>query len=208
MSPLACSLAAHIACLEAGLPVTLHRVDLATKRLEDGRDYLTLVPLGNVPALEWPDGGVLVESTAVLQYIADRVPASNLAPAWGTAERYRLLEWLNFVSSEVHKRHTWKLFASETTPELVAWSRAHATPVLRCVERHLTERTYLVGEHFTVADAYLFWTLLVLPHGGVALDAYPALRAYAERIQRRPSVQQALAIELPMYQREKAAKAS
>jgi glutathione S-transferase len=208
ISPLSCSFAAHVACLEAGLPVTLHRVDRKTKLLDDGRDFRSIAPKAVVPVISLPDGDVLTESSAVLQYIADRVPGSNLAPAWGTAERYRVIEWLNFISTEVHKKHAWPLFSSKTTPELKAWSRANAGPTLEHADRHLAQRTFLVGEHFTIADSYLFWALLVLPHGGVPLDAYPALRAYVERIQPRPAVKQALAIEFPLYQREQAALAN
>jgi glutathione S-transferase len=208
ISPLSCSLTAHIAFLEAGLPVTLHRVDRKTKLLDDGRDFRTIAPQAVVPVVALPEGGVLTESVAVLQYIADRVPDTNLAPRWGTSDRYRLLEWLNFVTTELHKKHLWPIFSSKTTPELKAWSRANATPALEHVARHLADRTYLVGEQFTVADIYMFWALLIFPHGGVPLEAYPALRTYVARIQDRPAVKQALAIEYPMYQREQAALAS
>jgi glutathione S-transferase len=208
ISPLSCSLAAHITFLEAGLPVTLHRVDRKTKQLDDGRDFRTIAPQAVVPVIALPDGGVLTESVAVLQYIADRVPGTNLAPPWGSQERYRLLEWLNFVTTELHKKHLWSIFSSKTTPELKAWSRANAASALDHAARHLAERTYLVGEQYSVADIYMFWALLIFPHGGVPLEAYPALRAYVARIQDRPAVKQALAIEFPMYQREQAAFAS
>jgi glutathione S-transferase len=208
ISPLSCSLTAHIALLEADLPVTLHRVDRKTKLLDDGRDFRTIAPQAVVPVLALPEGGVLTESVAVLQFIADRAPATNLAPPWGSVERYRLLEWLNFVTTELHKKHLWTIFSSKTTPELKAWSRANAAPALEHAARHLAERTYLVGEHFTVADAYLFWALLIFPHGGVPLEPYPALRAYVARIQERPAVKRALAVEFPLYQREQAAFAS
>jgi glutathione S-transferase len=208
ISPLSCSLTAHIASLEAGLPVTLHRVDRRTKLLDDGRDFRAIAPQAVVPVIALPDGDVLTESVAVLQYIADRVPTTNLAPPWGSTERYRLLEWLNFVTTELHKKHLWPIFSSKTTPELKAWSRAHAAPALEHAARHLADRSYLVGEHYTVADIYLFWALLIFPHGGVPLDAYPALRGYVTRIQERPAVKQALAIEFPLYQREQTAFAS
>jgi glutathione S-transferase len=208
ISPLSCSLAAHIACLEAALPVTLHRVDRKTKHLDDGRDFRTIAPQAVVPVISLPEGDVLTESVAVLQYIADHAPASSLAPAWGSPERYRLIEWLNFVTTELHKKHLWSIFSSKTTPELKTWSRANAAPALDHAARHLADRTYLVGEQYTVADIYMFWALLIFPHGGVSLDAYPTLRAYAARIQERPAVKQALALEYPMYQREQAALAS
>jgi glutathione S-transferase len=207
ISPLSGSFTAHVAFLEAGLPVTLHRVDRKTKQLDDGREFRTIAPQAIVPVLALPEGGVLTEIVAVLQYIADRVPEAALAPAWGTMERYRVVEWLSFVATELHKKHLWPIFSSKTTPELKAFSQAHVGPALEHVARHLAERSYLVGERITVADIYMFWALLVLPHGGVPLDAYPALRTYAARIQDRPAVKQALAIEFPMYQREQAALA-
>ncbi len=205
ISPMSCSLAVHIACLEAGVTPTIHLVDSKTKRLADGRDYLAIAPTGTVPAISLPEGGVLGESSAVLQYIADRAPASGLAPAAGTLERYRLIEWLNFVTTELHKKHMWMVFGSKSTPELKAWSRANAPGTLAYVERYVSEHEYLVGGRFTVADIYLFWALLVAPHGGIPLDSYPALKAYVARIQTRPSVQAALAHDYPLYTREAAA---
>ncbi|HEY5938161.1 MAG TPA: glutathione S-transferase family protein, partial [Kofleriaceae bacterium] len=143
----------------------------------------------------------------VLQYIADRAPESGLAPAAGTLARYRLIEWLNFVTTELHKKHMWMVFGSKSTPELKAWSRTNAPATLAYVERYLTDREYLVGDRFTVADIYLFWTLLVAPHGGISLDAYPAIKAYVARIQSRPSVQTALAHDYPLYTSANTAKA-
>jgi glutathione S-transferase len=205
ISPMSCSLAVHIACLEAGLTPTIHRVDRMSKALEDGRDYRTIAPQGIVPVISLPEGGFLSESVAVLQYIADLVPASQLAPAAGTLERYRLLEWLNFITTELHKKLLWNVFSSKTTPELKAWARANATATLDHAARHLADRDYLVGGRFTVADGYLFWGLLIAPHGGIALDAHPALGAYVTRIRQRPSVQAALAHDYPLYAGETAA---
>jgi len=205
ISPMSCSLAAHIACLEAGLTPTLQRVDRKAKTLDDGRDYRAIAPQGNVPVIALPGGGWLSESVAVLQYIADLAPASQLAPAAGTLERYRLMEWLNFITSELHKKLLWMVFSSKTSPELRVWARANATATLDHAARHLAEHDYLVGGRFTVADIYLFWALLVAPHGGISLDAHPALGSYVTRIQQRPSVQAALAHDYPLYAREAAA---
>ncbi len=205
ISPMSCSLAVHIACLEAGLAPALHRVDRKTKTLDDGRDYRTIAPQGNVPVIALPEGGVLSESVAVLQYIADRAPAKQLAPAAGTTERYQLQEWLNFVTTELHKKLLWMVFSSKTPPELKAWARANAASTLDHTARQLTAHEYLVGDRFTVADAYMFWGLLVAPHGGISLDAHPALTAYVARIQQRPSVQAALAHDYPLYSKEAAA---
>jgi glutathione S-transferase len=205
ISPMSCSLAVHIACLEAGLTPTIHRVDRSSKTLDDGRDYRTIAPQGNVPVIALAEGGLLSESVAVLQYIADRAPASQLAPPAGTVERYRLLEWLNFVTTELHKKLVWMVFSSKTSPELKSWGRANAGPTLDHVARHLAGHDYLVGDRFTVADMYLFWALLVAPHGGISLDAYPVLTSYVARIRERPAVQAALAHDYPLYAREAAA---
>jgi len=205
ISPLSCSLAVHIAALEAGITPTLYRVDRKTKLLDDGRDFHAISPLGIVPAITLADGSILTESSAVLQYIADQAPAKQLAPPWGTPERYHLQQWLNFTTSELHKKHAWMIFSSKTSAEMKAWSRANAAPTLDYAARHLADREYVVGGRFTVADAYLFWALFVAPHGGLSLDAHPALQAYVARIQSRPSVAAALAVELPIYQREVAA---
>jgi glutathione S-transferase len=205
ISPLTCSVAAHIACLESGATPSLHRVDRKTKRLDDGRDYLAISPKGNVPAVSLEDGAVLTESSAVLQYIADQAPDSQLAPPAGTVERYRLIEWLNFITSELHKKHLWMVFSGKTTPELKAWGRDHAPATLGFVARHLDDRDFLVGDRFTVADMYMFWALLVAPHGGISLEAFPSLLAYVRRIEQRPSVKAVLAHDYPLYQREAAA---
>jgi glutathione S-transferase len=204
ISPMSCSLAVHIAILEAGIEPNLLRVDRKTKRLDDGRDFFAISPLGIVPVIGLPDGSVLTESAAVLQYIADRAPDKQLAPPAGSPERYRLQQWLNFTTSELHKKHIWLAFSSKTTPEMKAWSRANAGPTLDHVARHLADREFVL-DRFTVADAYLWWTLFVAPHGGISLDGHPALEAYVARIQARPSAARALATEVPLYQRDVAA---
>jgi glutathione S-transferase len=206
--PMSCSFAAHVACLEADLAPTLRRVARTTKLLEDGSAYASFAPKTHVPAIRTDDGWVLTESSAVLQYIADLAPDSKLAPPAGTRERYHLVEWLNFISTEVHKKHMWMIFSSKTSPEQKEWARATAAPTLAFPEEHLTGRDYLLGDHFTVADAYLFWTLFIAPFGKLSLDAYPALRSYVARIRTRPSVTTALAYEVPLFQRESATNAA
>ena len=205
ISPLSCSFAVHIATLEAGLQPRIRRVDRKTKRLDDGTDYHTISPKALVPAITLPDGGILTESSAVLQYIADQAPERQLAPAWGTVERYRLIEWLNFVTTELHKKLVWPVFSTKTTPEMKQWTRELAPATFEPVARHLADREFLVGDRFTVADAYLFWALFVGPHGGLSLNPYPALKAYVERIRSRPTVVAVLAIEGPLYAQEAAA---
>ena len=198
ISAMSCSFTVYAACLEAGITPTVHRVDRKTKLLDDGRDYRTISPLAIVPVISLPDGGVLSESSAVLQYVADLVPDKQLAPRPGTLERYRLMEWLNFTTTELHKKLLWNVFSSKTTPELKAFAVAAAPPPLAHVARHLAERDFLVGAQFTVADIYMFWVMLVAPHGGISLDAHPVLKKYVEPIHRRPSIGAALARDFPL----------
>jgi len=203
--PFTCSFAAHIVCLEAGLEHTVRHVDRKTKRLDDGSDYLAITDKAAVPALRLPDASILTESAAVLQYLGDLAPQSGLSPAAGTRDRYRLIEWLNFITTELHKKHVWPIFSGKTTPEMKAWARESVPSALAIAERHLAGREFVVGERFTVADAYLFWVLFVAPHGGVSLDAFPALVAYAARLRERPAIKRAFAVEAPLYAREQQA---
>jgi glutathione S-transferase len=196
--PLAGSFAAHVACLEAGITPSLHVVDRKAKRLPDGRDYLQLVPNGLVPALGMPDGGALTELVSVLLYLADRAPEKHLAPPAGSVERYRLIEWLSFIATELHKKHVVPVFGSNVAPGADAWSRDNVGKMFDHVARRLDHHDYLL-DAFSVADCYLFWVLFVAPHGGLSLNAHPALKAYVERIRARPSVTAALAIEVPLY---------
>lgn len=206
--PMSCSLAAHIACLEAGLTPTLRRVTRDTKLLDDGSAFAALAPKVHVPAIRTADGWVLTESSAVLQYIADQAPDRQLAPPAGTRERYQLAEWLNFISTEIHKKLLFMIFSSKTSPENKDWARTQAPPALEFLDHHLTGREFLLGERFTVPDAYLFWTLFVAPFGKLSLDPYPALRAYVARIRARPTVAAALAHDVPLFQAESAANAA
>ena len=206
--PMSCSFAAHVACLEAGLTPTLRRVSRDSKLLDDGTAYASFAPKTHVPAIRTDDGWVLTESSAVLQYIADLAPDKHLAPPTGTRERYELAEWLNFIATEVHKKHLWPIFSSKVSPEHKEWARANAAPMLEHIERHLSTRPYLLGDHFTVPDAYLFWALFIAPHGKLSLEPYPSLRAYVERIRPRRSVTAALAYEVPLFQSESAANAA
>jgi len=208
LSPLSCSLAAHIALREAGLPVRTLRVDRKTKLLDDGSEYRAIAPQGIVPAIRLDDGAVLTESAAVLQYIADQVPEKKLAPPWGSRERYRLVEWMNFCSTELHKKHLWTVFSTKVPEASRAWAREGAGVPLAYVASHLEKSTWLLGDDFTVADIYLFWCLLVAPHGGVSLDAWPVLKAYADRVQARPASAAALAVEFPLWQQEQARNAA
>ncbi|HSK00892.1 MAG TPA: glutathione S-transferase C-terminal domain-containing protein [Kofleriaceae bacterium] len=198
-APLACSLAARIVAHEAEIPLELRQVEVFARTLtETGASYGDVAPLGLVPALRLDDGSLLTEVSAVVQYLADLRPEAGLAPPWGTLDRYRLVEWLSFVATEVHKKVVWQLF-NRGVPEA---SRAHAREVAPRVfdhlARHLAARDYLVADRFTAADAYLVWALHLARFTGLDPGAdRPALTAYVRRQRARPSVAQLLAEETP-----------
>jgi glutathione S-transferase len=193
-SPGACSLASHITLREAGLPVELKKADTKTKKLEDGSDYFAVNSKGVVPALRLDDGQVLTEGPAILQYIADQKPESKLAPKAGTLERYRLLEWLNFITSEVHKSFS-PLFNPAADAKVKEYTTQNIEKKFDWLNKQLAGRQYLTGDQFTIADAYLFvvanWSNFV----GIDLGRWPALKAFQDRVAARPKVQEALAAE-------------
>jgi glutathione S-transferase len=193
-SPGACSMSPHIVLLEAGLPFSLEKTDLASKKTEKGVDYLTVNSKGAVPALELDDGRVLTEGPAIVQYLADLKPESGLAARPGTFERYQLMEMLNFIGTEVHKG-----FGPLFNPEASADSKAAAVTNLGkrfdWLSSFLLDKTFLMGATFTVADAYLFTLLSWTGHVGIDLHRWPALAEYRSRIGKRPKVQEALKAE-------------
>jgi glutathione S-transferase len=193
-SPGACSLSPHIALLEAGLDFTLERVDVRAKQTASGLDFLTINPKGYVPALEMKDGAVLTEGPAIVQFIADLAPDRQLAPANGTLERYRLVEWLNFISTELHKSFS-PLFRPTSTEDMKEAARAHLTNRLNWLAGQLEGRDYLMGSQFTVADAYLFTVLGWANFVQFDLAQWPVFAAYTQRVAARPAVQQALRAE-------------
>jgi glutathione S-transferase len=192
----ACSLASNIALREAGLSFELIRVDRRTKRTADGLDFNEVNPKGYVPALRLDDGEVLTENVALLQYIADRNPAAKLAPPAGTMERYRLMEWLSFINSEVHKQFT-PLFRQDAPDDTKEYSRKNLGTRLGYLQRTIGSRTFLMGEQYTVADPYLFTVLGWGAHVDVDLARWPELERYVERIGQRPHVIEALKSERP-----------
>lgn len=194
-SPFACSLASHITAREASLPIDLIAVTLATKRTADGGDFLTVTPKGQVPALRLDSGTVLTEGPSVLQYLADAAPAAGLLPAPGSEQRYRVVEWVNYVGTEVHKLCFYLMFAPDSPAEAKAWGRSLLDRKLAYVDGQLAGRQFLVGERFTIADAYLTWALTLCTKIGVGLDAYPAVGAYLSAMHARPAVQAAIAAE-------------
>jgi glutathione S-transferase len=190
-SPGACSLSPHIVLREAGLDFSAERVDLGKKLTASGVDFRTINPKGYVPALQLDDGSVLTEGAVIVQYLADRAPASQLAPAVGTQERYQLMEWLNYIASEVHKSFS-PLFNPATSDDGKAAARAAILHRLKFVEQSLQGRDYLMGAQFTVADAYLFTVLGWAGHVQLSLAELPAIQAYIARVAARPAVQQAM----------------
>lgn len=190
----ACSLSPHIVLREARLPFELERVDLKTKRTETGADYLEINPKGYVPTLALDGGGVLTEGPAIVQYLADLVPDSKLAPAAGTLERYRLMEWLNFITSELHKGFG-TLFNAEASNDWKALVRGLLGRRLDFVAAQMADRPYLMGANFTVADAYLFTILGWSKWVAIDIDNWPALKSHSARIADRPAVRAALTAE-------------
>ena len=193
-SPGACSLSPHIAFREAALPVTLVKASTKTHQLDDGTDYYTVNPKGYVPLLELDNGERLSEGPAIVQYLADLNPASGLAPAAGTLERYRLQEWLNFITSELHKQFS-PLFAADTPAEYKEILKDKIGKRFDWVSEQLTGKDYLMGKQFTVADGYLYTILRWTKFVGIDLAKWPVLAAYEARVAARPKVQQALIAE-------------
>ncbi|HEY4969308.1 MAG TPA: glutathione transferase GstA [Steroidobacteraceae bacterium] len=190
-SPGACSLSPHIVLLEAALPCTLEKVDLATKKTAAGVDYLTINSKGAVPALQLDDGKVLTEGPAIVQYLADKKPDSGLAPRAGTFERYQLMEMLNYITSEVHKSFG-PLFNKEASGEWKAAAKTAVGKKFDWLSGFLQGKSFLLGLAFTVADAYLFTILNWPAHVGIDLSKWPVLADYRSRIAQRPKVQQAM----------------
>jgi glutathione S-transferase len=193
-SPGACSLASHITLREAGLPFDLARTDVKAKKLDDGSDYFAVNSKGAVPALRLDDGQVLTEGPAILQYLADLKPESGLAPKAGTLQRYRLLEWLNFITSEIHKSFS-PLWNPTAGPEVKAYARAVLEKKFDWLEKQLAGKTFLTGDTFTIADAYLFTVVNWSQFVEIDLARWPTLQAFQGRVAARPKVQEALAAE-------------
>jgi glutathione S-transferase len=194
-SPGACSLSPHIVLREAGLAFDLEQVDLKTKKTKVGADYLAVNVKGQVPVLELDGGARLTEGPAIVQYVADQKPASGLAPTAGSLERYRVMEWLNYITSELHKS-IGALF-SPTTPdaykELV--TKEQLPKKFAYVNQQLQGKQYLTGDNFSVADAYLFTVLNWTNFLKIDISEHGNLKAYMARVAARPKVQEALKAE-------------
>jgi glutathione S-transferase len=187
----ACSLASYICLCEIGAKFEATAIDRATKKTGDGEDFNTVNPKGYAPALRLDNGQVLTENVAVLQYIADLKPEAKLAPPAGTLERYRLVEWLAFINSEVHKAIS-PLFAPTASDDVKNFARGNLTRRLDWLDSQFGSRSFLMGEQFTVADAYLFVVLGWFGRVGLDIAKWPKLQAFHQRVSTRPAVDQAL----------------
>jgi len=187
-------MAPHIVLREAGYRFELDKLDHATKRTASGEDFRQVNPNGYVPALKLDDGQTLTEGAVIMQYLADQKPESGLAPKAGTMARYRLMEWLNFISSEVHKT-LGALFNPKVTPE---W-RDNQVALFgrRCdhLVQALGNKPYLMGDKFSIADAYLFTVLSWTGYLKVDMSRWPTLKDYLARVNARPAVKEAMRAE-------------
>ena len=193
-SPGACSLSPHIALLEAGLPYDLVKVDLRAKKLENGDDFLKINPKGQVPALALDSGELVTEGPVIVQMIADKASAKNLAPARDSAERYKLLEWLNFITTELHKNFG-PMFSPVLADDAKAFFKDRVMGKFKYIDGALAGRDYLMGKQFTVADGYLFTMLAWADRMKFDLSGLPNLLGYKARVGARPMVLEALAKE-------------
>ena len=193
-SPGACSLSPHIVLHEAGLAFEPVLASTKTHKLQDGTDFYTINPLGYVPVLELDNGSRLREGPAIVQYIADQVPEKNLAPANGTFARYQLQEWLTFIGTELHKGHS-PLFNPSIPEEVKQGFRDRLINRFLFVDAELAKKPFLMGDHFTVADAYLFTVSRWGAHVKVDTSGLKHLAAFRERVAARPAVQAAIKAE-------------
>lgn len=192
-SPFACSLASHITLREAGLDADLVAVRLATKETSAGRSLLDVSKKGQVPTLRRDDGSILTENQVVLQYLAEKNPAAQLLPPPGSEDRYRVLEWMSFVATELHKACLATMFNAEAPPEAKAWARTMLDRKLAHAAADIGDREFLAAGRFTIADAYFTWALALCAVAGIPLPA--ELQRYAARMKERPAVRTALKAE-------------
>ena len=192
--PGACSFAPHLVAREAGIPLDLEKVDLGSRRTASGEDYLSVNPKGYVPALRLGDGSVLTEVSALIQYLADLAPASGLIPAAGTMERYRVLEWIGYIATEIHKGFG-PLWNAKLAPEARTAAITALARRLDLVEQVLARQPYLAGPDFSVVDAYLFTVASWAPWVKLDLAPWPKLAEFLARVAARPPVQEALKAE-------------
>ena len=193
-APGACSLSPHIVARELGMSVELKKVNTKDKTFEGGGDYWKVNPRGYVPALELDNGKTLTEGPAIVQYLADQKPDSGLAPKAGTFERYQLQEWLNFLTSEVHKQFS-PLFKPNTPEDYKPVAKENLASRFDWLDKQLAGKDYLMGKQFTVADAYAFVLLGWTKPTQIDLSQWPNLQAFHKRVAARPKVQEAMQAE-------------
>ena len=193
-SPGSCSLSPHIVLREAGANFELEQVNNQEKKTKSGKDYWTVNRKGQVPCLELDNGDKLTEGPVIVQYIADQKPAAGLAGAAGTMERYRIQEWLNFTTSELHK--TFGPIFRPTTPDAFKdISRANLGKRFDWIDKELAGKQYLMGDKFSIADAYMFTVMRWSPRVNIDISKWPNIKAYVDRVAARPKVQEALKAE-------------
>jgi glutathione S-transferase len=190
--PGACSFAPHVTLREAGLPFTLVLYDRATHQLAAGGKLEEVNDKGYVPVLELDDGERLSEAAVILQYVADQRPETGLAPRWGTMARYRCMEWLNFIATEIHKAY-WPLFHGPEAEQPSA--REKLDKRFSWAQEKIAGRPFAMGETFTVVDAYLLTVVNWMRPAGLDPNKWPGLKEYRARISQRPSVRAALEAE-------------
>jgi len=193
-APGACSLSPHIVLEEAGIAADTEQVNNQEKKTKTGKDYWTVNPKGQVPALQLDNGEMLTEGPVIVQYLADQKPASGLVPPPGTIERYRVQEWLNFITSELHKSFG-PIFRPTTPDAYKTISRENLGKRFDWLDKQLAGKQYLMGDKFTVADAYLFTVLRWSPRVEIDISKWPNLKAYFDRVAARPKVQAAMKAE-------------
>jgi glutathione S-transferase len=193
-APGACSVSPHIVLQESGLKYEVEKVNLGEGKTESGADFKAINPKSQVPTLQLDDGSILTEGAVIVQYIADNAPNADLIAKPGTMERYRTQEWLNFTASELHKTFS-PLFRPTTPDAYKATVIQTLDRKLNDLERHLKGKQYLMGDKFTVADAYCYTILRWSPRGNIDLAKYPTVKAYYDRVGARPKVQDVLKAE-------------
>ena len=193
-SPGACSLSPHIVLRELGVPFELVKVNLGEHKTENGDDYKAINPKGYVPALKTDDGKLLTEGVAINQYLADRKPETELAPANGTFARYELQEWLNFISTEIHKTYS-PMFNSALPEETHNFFLDKLKKRFGEIDAVLAKHDFLTGSKFTIADAYLYTVLRWAPKFKIDLKQWPSLAKFYDRVDARPAVKAAVEAE-------------
>ncbi|MBR0857014.1 glutathione transferase GstA [Bradyrhizobium liaoningense] len=183
-----CSLAVDIVRRELGVPLDLIWVDVPRKLLPDGSDYYKVNPKGQVPALELPDGQYLTEGSVIMQYLADLRPESELCPPAGSLERYRIMEWMSFIASDLHKGGFMPLIKKATPEDYRPIARQLVLSRLKWLNEHLASRDYLTGSKFSIADAHCYTIVMWTEYQGIDVSPWPNLKAYLQRIGMRASV--------------------